>query len=102
MNIFEYKFPAVLHILLLPYYIHTREEGGLYSCRRFGGQLFPWAGTGYAGWMVLFPKGGIDLGRGGAYIQTMAFFLQGIVKILNLSVYFFVFILHSHPTHGFA
>ena len=67
--------------LLYPYW--GGGGGGVIPGKFCGQVFFPWAGTGYAGWMVLFPKGGIDLGRGGAYIQTMAFFLQGIVKILN-------------------
>ena len=79
MNIFEYKFPAVLHILLLPYHIHTGEEGGggVIPGKFCGQVFFPWAGTGYAGWMVLFPKGGIDLGRGGGIYTNNGFFLTG-------------------------
>ena len=46
MNIFEYKFPAVLHILLPPYYIHTvgggysYKVGGLYSRKVWGTSFF--------------------------------------------------------------
>ena len=52
MNIFEYKFPAVLHILLPPYYIHTGggvflQGGRALFQEGLGDKLFPGTWTGY-------------------------------------------------------
>ena len=75
MNIFEYKFPAVLHILLPPYYIHTVGGGILtrwegFIPGRFGGQAFS------RDLNRVFLKGAVYSLGGGIYTNN-GFFLTG-------------------------